>query len=117
MKNTSVGTAAASSGVAGAITVIACWGLSLAHVDVPDAVAASFLVVIAAVLHILVVRFGAPADLDPPPPAPAQAAPQAPIFAPIIPTKVSTNPVPPKPAAVPDPNPPFPFPPPQQIGQ
>lgn len=53
VSNSSFSTAAASGGVAGAATVIICWLISLAHVQVPAEVAASFMVVGAPLLHLV----------------------------------------------------------------
>lgn len=49
-------TASASSGVAGAVAVILCWFITLAHIQVPAEVAASFMVVGAPLLHLVAMR-------------------------------------------------------------
>jgi hypothetical protein len=53
VSNSTFSTAAASGGAAGAFTVIVCWLVSLAHVQVPAEVAASFMVISAPLLHLI----------------------------------------------------------------
>ncbi len=68
-------TAAASGGVAGAGVVIICWVLSLVHITVPAEVAASAMVCLAPVIHVLALYMGAGELTVVAPPAAAHAAP------------------------------------------
>ena len=52
-------TAAAASGVSGAAVVILVWALSLVRVTVPAEVAASIMVCLAPVIHMIALKMGA----------------------------------------------------------
>ena len=52
-------TAAAASGVSGAAVVILVWALSLVRVTVPAEVAASIMVCLAPIIHMIALKMGA----------------------------------------------------------
>ena len=58
MKPTTIANSTASGGVAGAVTVLVCWALQQAHVEVPGEVAAAIMVLAAALIHIAALWLG-----------------------------------------------------------
>lgn len=57
-RNSTVATAAASGGFSGAAVVVLTWALGLAHVAVPPEVAASAMVLLTPIVHLLAMRLG-----------------------------------------------------------
>lgn len=79
MNNTNLGTAGASGGAAGSVTILIAWILSGFHVQLPPEVAAAMVSLLGIGIHYLATRSNYPVPLDSSPAKATSAAQELPL--------------------------------------